>query len=185
MAGRLVILDRDGVINQDSDNFVKTPDEWLPINGAAEAVARLNLAGFTVAVATNQSGIGRKLIDRPSLEAIHDKMRQHVRAAGGDIDRIVYCPHAPDAGCDCRKPLPGLLHTLSRQYGVSLDGVAMIGDSLRDIDAAVAAGGYPVLVLTGNGNETAAALEGAGRQVATYQDLGAAADGLIAGARRR
>ena len=183
MSGGLVILDRDGVINRDSDAFVKTPDEWEPIEGSLKAIAELSSAGFHIAVATNQSGIGRKIIDRPSLEAIHNKMRRLVREAGGDIGKIVYCPHHPEDGCNCRKPAPGLLHDLSRLYGVSLEGVPVIGDSLRDIDAAVAGGARPILVLTGNGPKTERELEQRGRTVETFVDLGAAASALIAESR--
>jgi len=180
VSGGLLILDRDGVINKDSDAFVKTPDEWQPIDGSLEAIAALSSAGFDVAVASNQSGIGRKIIDRPSLEAIHNKMRRLIRESGGDIGKIVYCPHLPEDGCDCRKPAPGLLHDLSRLYGVSLEWVPVIGDSLRDIDAAVAAGARPVLVLTGNGRKTERELSEQGRSVECFVDLAAAASALIA-----
>jgi len=183
VSGGLVILDRDGVINRDSEAFVKTPDEWEPIEGSLKAITDLSSAGFDIAVASNQSGIGRKIIDRPSLEAIHNKMRRLVRESGGDIGKIVYCPHHPEDGCDCRKPAPGLLHKLSRFYGVSLEGVPVIGDSLRDIDAAVAAEARPILVLTGNGQKTERELEQQGRTVETFVDLAAAASALIAESR--
>lgn len=183
MAGGLVILDRDGVINHNSADFIRTPDEWLPIEGSIDAIADLCGAGFTVAVATNQSGIGRKLIDLPALEAMHEKMRRLVRGAGGDIARIVCCPHHPDEGCDCRKPAPGLYKKLARQFGVPLDGVPVIGDSVRDLEAATAVGARPMLVLTGNGQDAAATLrerEGAsGGPVETFADLAAAAAFLI------
>lgn len=179
MSKRLVILDRDGVINHDSVEFIKSPAEWLPIDGSIEAIAKLSGAGFTVAVASNQSGIGRRIIDPPALDAIHDKMLDTVKSAGGDIDRIVSCPHHPDDGCDCRKPAPGLLLRLGRQYGVPLDGVPVIGDSLRDLDAAVAVNARPILVLTGNGQDTAAELHQAGRSVETYLHLKDAAEELI------
>ena len=180
MRRRLVILDRDGVINHESAEFVKTPDEWRPIPGSIEAIARLSGAGFTVAVASNQSGIGRKLLDLPTLDTMHEKMRGLVRAAGGDVDRIVYCPHLPEDGCDCRKPLPGLYLKLARQYGMPLDGVPVIGDSPRDLEAARAVSARPILVLTGNGRQTQAALEERGEDVETYADLGAAAAALVA-----
>ena len=183
MSGRLVILDRDGVINHDSDAFVKSPSEWEPIDGSIEAIAELSNAGFTVAVATNQSGVGRKLIDLPTLEAIHKKMRQAVTAAGGDLGRIVFCPHHPDDNCDCRKPNPGLFNNLARQYGVPINGVPMIGDSGRDIAAAIAVSGRPILVLTGNGQNTAAVLLEKNEEVETYADLQAAAKQLIADGR--
>ena len=182
---KLVILDRDGVINHDSDAFICAPDDWHPIDGSLEGIAMLSAAGFEVAVATNQSGVGRKLLDRPTLEAIHEKMRNLVREAGGDLGRIVYCPHHPDDGCDCRKPLPGLLRRLSRQYGRSLDGVPVIGDSLRDIDAARAAGARAVLVLTGNGKRTAAEIAARGDEVETYADLRHAAAALTAEREKR
>jgi D-glycero-D-manno-heptose 1,7-bisphosphate phosphatase len=177
---KLVILDRDGVINHDSDEFIRTPNEWRPIEGSLEGIAMLSGAGFEVAVATNQSGVGRRLLDKPTLEVIHQKMRKLVRKAGGDLGKIVYCPHHPDDGCDCRKPLPGLFRRLSHQYGRSLDGVAMIGDSLRDIDAARAAGGRPILVLTGNGQHTAAEIAARGEEIETYADLYSAAAALTA-----
>ncbi len=180
MSGGLVILDRDGVINRDSEAFVKTPDEWEPIEGSLQAIADLSSAGFEIAVASNQSGVGRKIIDRPALEAIHNKMRRLVREAGGDIGKIVYCPHHPEDGCDCRKPAAGLLRDLSRLYGVSLERVPVIGDSLRDIDAAVAAEARPILVLTGNGQKTETELNEQGRTVETFVDLAAAANALIA-----
>lgn len=180
MSRRLVILDRDGVINRDSDAFIKSPDEWEALPGSLEAIGMLSAAGFDVAVATNQSGIGRKLLDRPALEAIHDKMRREARAHGGDIGKIEYCPHHPDDQCDCRKPEPGLLLKLSRSYGVPLENVLIIGDSLRDIDAARAVGGRPILVLTGNGKKTASEL--GERDVEIYPDLKAAVIGLTQGA---
>ena len=178
MARRLVILDRDGVINHDSTDFIRAPDEWNAIDGSIDAIVRLSAAGFDVAVATNQSGVGRKLLDLPALEAIHRKMRREVRDAGGDITRIVFCPHHPDDGCDCRKPGTALFTRLARELGVPLDGVPMIGDSVRDIEAATAVGGRPLLVLTGNGAETAAALDGR-IETLTFANLGDAATFLI------
>ena len=185
MAGGLIILDRDGVINQDSDDFIKTPDEWIPLSGSLEAIAALSSAGFEVAVASNQSGVGRKLIDGPALEAIHRKMQRLVREAGGDIGKIVFCPHHPDDGCECRKPAPGLLLDLSRRYGVSLSGVPIVGDSLRDIEAAMSVGGRPILVLTGNGQATAEKLRLRGDSVESYPNLLAVAHALIEERRRR
>ena len=130
------LLDRDGVINRDSQDFIKSPSEWVPIDGSLEAIARLTQNGFTVAVASNQSGIGRGLYDRATLAAIHRKMRRAAAAAGGAIDRIVFCPHRPEDGCECRKPAPGLLRRLGEHYGMALRGVPVIGDSLRDLEAA-------------------------------------------------
>ncbi len=179
MSARLVILDRDGVINEDSEDFIKSPDEWIPLAGSLEAIGRLSGAGFEVAVATNQSGIARKLLDEPALKAIHRKMHDLARDSGGDIGKVVYCPHHPDDDCDCRKPRPGLLLQLSRLLGVPLDNVPVIGDSSRDIDAALAVGARPLLVLTGNGRETAAALLERGVTVETFADLGEAVDMII------
>ena len=151
---KLVILDRDGVINHDSTSYIKSPEEWKPIPGSLEAIALLNQAGYRVLVATNQSGVGRGLFDMATLNAIHDKMHRALGQAGGRVDGIFYCPHAHDAGCACRKPRPGLLDEIARRFGVSLEGVPMIGDSLRDLQAAAAVGAQPVLVLTGKGKKT-------------------------------
>ena len=151
---KLVILDRDGVINHDSTSYIKSPAEWKPIPGSLEAIALLNQAGYRVLVATNHSGVGRGLFDMATLNAIHDKMHRALGLAGGRIDGIFYCPHAQDAGCNCRKPKPGLLEEIGRRFGVSLEGVPFIGDSLRDIEAALAVGAQPVLVLTGKGKKT-------------------------------
>ena len=146
---KLVILDRDGTINRASDEFVKSPEEWLPLPGSLEAISRLNHAGFHVVLATNQSGLGRGLFDMAALNAVHSHMVKMVAAAGGRIDAIFYCPHAPDEGCTCRKPAPGLLHQIQDRYGIDLHGVPYVGDSLRDMQAAQAAGCAPHLVLTG------------------------------------
>ena len=180
MSRRLVILDRDGVINHDSDEFIKTPAEWLPIDGSVDAIAKLSNAGFTVAVATNQSGIGRKLLDTQALDSMHDKLRTLVKDAGGEVGQIAYCPHHPDDGCDCRKPAPGLLKQLSNCYGIPLDGVPFVGDSERDLEAARAVNARPMLVLTGDGEKTAAELQRRGADVETFADLAAAAAALIA-----
>ena len=151
---KLIILDRDGVINQDSPSYIKSPEEWKPIPGSLEAIALLNQAGYRVLVATNQSGVGRGLFEMATLNEIHDKMHRALGMLGGRIDGIFYCPHAQDAGCSCRKPKPGLLEEISRRFGVSLEGVPFIGDSLRDLQAATAVGAQPVLVLTGKGKTT-------------------------------
>ena len=153
---KLVILDRDGVINQDRDQFIKTPDEWKPIPGSLEAIARLNQAGYRVVVATNQSGVGRGLMDMVTLSAIHDKMHKALAQFGGRIDAVFYCPHAQDANCSCRKPKPGLLEDIGRRFNVGLADVPCIGDSLRDLQAAAQVGALPILVLTGKGQQTAA-----------------------------
>lgn len=146
---KLVILDRDGTINRASDEFVKSPEEWQPLPGSLEAISRLNHAGFHVVLATNQSGLGRGLFDMAALNAVHSHMVKMVAAAGGRIDAIFYCPHAPDEGCTCRKPAPGLLYQIQERYGIDLHGVPYVGDSLRDMQAAHAAGCAPHLVLTG------------------------------------
>jgi len=151
---KLVILDRDGTINHDSDQHIKSPAEWKPIKGSLEAIARLTQAGWRVVVATNQSGIGRGLFDMATLNAIHDTMHRAVHQAGGRIDAIFFCPHAGDANCECRKPKPGMLLEIAKRMNVELDGVPMVGDSLRDLQAAAAAGARPVLVLTGKGKKT-------------------------------
>ena len=151
MTMKLIILDRDGTINEDSDEFVKTPEEWQPLPGALEAIARLNHAGWHVVVASNQSGLGRGLFEVSSLNAIHTKMSKLLAAAGGRIDAVFYCPHAPDENCPCRKPNPGLLEQIGERYGLDLRGVPMVGDSARDVLAGVAAGCEPHLVLTGKG----------------------------------
>jgi len=175
----LVVLDRDGVINQESDEFIKSAAEWKPLEGSLEGISLLSRSGFTVAVASNQSGIGRGLFDRNTLYSIHRKMRRAVRAAGGSIDCIVFCPHLPDDHCDCRKPAPGLLMRLGRRYGVSLQGVPVIGDSERDLAAARAAGARPVLVLSGNGRKTRAELDRLHVPVECYENLLAAARALV------
>jgi len=151
---KLVILDRDGTINQDSDQYIKSPAEWKPIPGSLEAIARLTQGGWRVAVATNQSGLSRGLFDMSALNSIHAEMHRAVGQAGGRIDAIFFCPHAADSNCECRKPKPGLLREIASRFGVELEGVPMIGDSLRDVTAAAAAGAQPWLVLTGNGRKT-------------------------------
>ena len=153
---QLVILDRDGVINEDSDAYIKSLDEWIPYPGAIDAIARLSQAGFTVAVATNQSGIARGYYNESTLADMHDQLRSLVDAAGGHIAHIAYCPHGPNDGCSCRKPLPGLLHEIQRVLGLNtLVGGWMVGDSLRDLQAGEACGCRTVLVKTGKGENTA------------------------------
>jgi D-glycero-D-manno-heptose 1,7-bisphosphate phosphatase len=152
---RLVILDRDGVINEDSDEYIKSPSEWKPIRGSLEAIARLHRAGWRVVVATNQSGIARRLFDLDTLARIHQTMHQRVSASGGLIDAVFFCPHGPDDNCSCRKPRPGMLHDIASRLRIDLTGVPAIGDSLRDLQAAAAAGARPVLVKTGKGFGTA------------------------------
>jgi D-glycero-D-manno-heptose 1,7-bisphosphate phosphatase len=151
---KLVILDRDGVINYDSPSYIKSPDEWKPIPRSLDAIARLTQADYRVVVATNQAGVGRGLIEMATLNAIHDKMHRAVGQAGGRIDAVFYCPHAMEANCGCRKPKPGLLEDIGRRFNASVKDVPCIGDSLRDLQAAAAVGAQPILVLTGKGAQT-------------------------------
>ncbi|MEQ8208069.1 MAG: D-glycero-beta-D-manno-heptose 1,7-bisphosphate 7-phosphatase [Woeseia sp.] len=167
----LVILDRDGVINRDSKSFVKSVAEWQPLPGSLEAIGMLTRAGIPVAVASNQSGIGRGLFSRDTLYAMHRKLRRLAREHGGEIGRILYCPHLPDAGCDCRKPAPGMINNLVSLYGVEQQRVIVVGDSVRDLDAAAAAGAEPVLVLTGNGSRSAIELHDRQQKVSAFDDL--------------
>ena len=151
---RLVVLDRDGTINHDSDQYIKSPAEWKPIKGSLGAIALLTQYGYRVVVATNQSGIARGLFDMATLNAIHETMHKAVALAGGRIDAVFFCPHAADANCECRKPNPGMLREIGRRMNVALAGVPMVGDAQRDLQAAAAVGGQPVLVLTGKGRRT-------------------------------
>jgi len=151
---KLVILDRDGTINHDSDDYIKSVAEWRPIPGSLEAIARLTQAGYRVAVATNQSGIARGLFDTSTLIAIHDTLQRAAHQAGGRIDAFVFCPHAADAGCRCRKPQAGMLLEVARRFNVSPADAWMVGDAQRDLEAAAAAKARPVLVLTGKGEAT-------------------------------
>jgi D-glycero-D-manno-heptose 1,7-bisphosphate phosphatase len=179
-SARLIVLDRDGTINHDSDQFIKAPDEWRPIPGALEAIARLHHAGFRVVVATNQSGVGRGLYDMATLNAIHDKMHRAVAQAGGRIDAVFFCPHAADSKCECRKPRAGMLQEIGKRFNVDLAGVPCIGDGLRDLQAAEAVGAQPMLVLTGKGERT---LRDGGfpRSTVIFPDLAFAAAALLAG----
>jgi D-glycero-D-manno-heptose 1,7-bisphosphate phosphatase len=175
----LVILDRDGVINEDSDAYIKSPDEWLPIPGSLEAIAQLTQSGARVVVATNQSGIARGLFTIDTLLAIHDKMLRNVSDAGGHIDAIFFCPHGPNDGCSCRKPLPGLYQQIAERLDVSLAGVPAIGDAYRDLAAARAVGADPILVRSGKGERTLAA----GKNLAgvrVFADLAEAVETLLA-----
>ncbi len=178
---KLVILDRDGTINQDRDDYVKSPDEWVPLPGSLEAIARLNHAGWHVVVASNQSGLGRGLFDVATLNAMHTKFYKLLAAAGGRVDAVFYCPHGPEEACQCRKPQPGLFDQIRERYGLDLKGVPAVGDSLRDLQAGAAAGCDPHLVLTGKGE----ALRGQPLpahfppETRTHADLGAFADWLL------
>ena len=153
---KLIVLDRDGVINVDSDQFIKSPDEWKPIPGSLEAIARLNESGWRVVVASNQSGVGRGLFDMDTLNAINEKMTKAIGQAGGRLDAIFFCPHSADSTCDCRKPRPGMFLQIAERFNVDMRGVPVVGDSLRDLQAGVAVGCQPYLVLTGKGAKTQA-----------------------------
>ena len=151
---KLCILDRDGVINHDSDQYIKSPAEWRPIAGSIEAIARLNQAGYRIAVATNQSGIGRGLFDMATLNAINDKMMELVFRQGGRIDAIFFCPHTAAENCGCRKPRTGMFEEIAARFHTELKGVPVVGDALKDLQSAEAVGAQPVLVLTGKGRIT-------------------------------
>lgn len=156
---KLVILDRDGVINEDSDAFVKSESEWIPLSGAITAMAELCKAGFTLVVATNQSGLARNLFDLDDLEAMHAKMGQLVEAQGGQVSAVFYCPHGPEDGCNCRKPKSGLIDAIEAEFDTSASGVPLVGDSLRDLEAGINKGCDPILVLTGKGEKTHSAIQ--------------------------
>lgn len=177
---KLIVLDRDGVINYDSDQFIKSPDEWIAIPGSLEAIARLNHAGYRVVIATNQSGIGRGLFDIGTLNAIHNKMHRALAIAGGRIDAVFFCPHSGDSQCECRKPRAGMLREIGSRFGVDLTGVPVLGDSLRDLQAAEVVGAQPMLMLTGKGEKT---LRDGGfpSDTVIFPDLAFAATALIVG----
>jgi D-glycero-D-manno-heptose 1,7-bisphosphate phosphatase len=175
---KLIILDRDGVINHDSDSFIKSPSEWIPIPGSLEAIARLNQAGYRVVVATNQSGIARGLFNIVTLNAIHQKMHTAAQQVGADIDAVFFCPHSADDNCDCRKPKPGMLHEIAKRFNVSLKGVPNVGDALRDLQAGYVAGCTPYLVLTGKGEQTRTK-GGLPPGTAIYPNLAAVVDHLL------
>ena len=174
---KLIILDRDGTINEDSDQHIKSPQEWKPIKGSLEAIGRLVQEGYRIVVATNQSGIARGLFDTQTLFSIHDTLQRAAAQVGGRVDAFFFCPHAADSGCMCRKPQPGMLLEAARRFNVPLKSVYMVGDAQRDLEAAAAAGARPVLVLTGKGKKT----REAGRLppgTQTFADLAAFADHL-------
>ena len=176
---KLIILDQTGVINQSSDTFIKSPDEWIPIPGSLEAIARLTHSGYRIIIATNQSGIGRGLLDMATYNTINDKMYKAVNQAGGRIDAIFFCPHSSTDKCSCRKPATGLFDEIMQRYGVNLSNVPAIGDSLKDLQAAVAAGAIPILVLTGKGQTTRTEKEmPAHTQI--FENLAMAVDALVA-----
>ncbi len=180
---KLVILDRDGVINQDSNNYIKSVDEWLPLEGSIEAITYLYKSGYTVVVATNQSGLSRGLFDLDDLEAIHSKLRVLVEAAGGELAAIFYCPHGPDDHCNCRKPKPGLIDAIEAEFNTTAQGVPLVGDSLRDLQAGVSKGCVPILVKTGKGRETLKSLAAQPQpelqRTAVFEHLKEAADYIV------
>lgn len=173
-----IVLDRDGVINQDSDDFIRSVADWEPIAGSMDAIARLTQAGFDVFVFTNQSGVARGLFDQLALAAIHERMLQQVKAAGGCLRGIYVCPHGPNDECACRKPRPGLLRQIERDFDVAWTGVPVVGDSRRDLDAALAVGARPILVETGKGQRTLR--DGLPRPAEVYPDLAHVVDRLLA-----
>ena len=177
-SARFVMIDRDGVINEDSGDFIKSVAEWRPIAGSLEAIAALHRAGWRVVVVTNQSGIGRGLYDEAALASIHRHMLAQVRAAGGDLAGVYYCPHLPEDNCECRKPRPGMFRALERELNVSVTGAPYIGDRLSDIEAAEGIGARPMLVRTGTGAATEQLL--GTHVVAVFDDLAAAARSLLA-----
>jgi D-glycero-D-manno-heptose 1,7-bisphosphate phosphatase len=179
---KLVILDRDGVINRDSATFIKNPNEWIPIPGSLEAIALLNQHGYRVAVATNQSGIARGYFDMATLNAIHDKMHKALAQVGGRIDAVFYCPHAADDHCECRKPKTGMLEEIGRRFNIELNKVPGVGDALRDLQAFDKAGCQPYLVRTGKGEETYN-LADVPMNTIVVADLAAAVQDIIAGDR--
>jgi D-glycero-D-manno-heptose 1,7-bisphosphate phosphatase len=167
----LIVLDRDGVINEDSDTYIRSLSDWQPIGGSIKAIAALSQAGFTIAVATNQSGLSRGYLSLEDLEAIHDKLCQQVEEAGGQIAGIFYCPHLPEEGCSCRKPATGLLQAIEDEVGESPRGAIFIGDSLKDLQAARAYGCRPMLVKTGKGTTTLAGLQSAELLLTDYEKV--------------
>ena len=174
----LIILDRDGVINYDSADYIKSADEWIPIPGSMEAISRLSQNGYRIIIVSNQSGISRKKFTIDDLNGIHQKMIMHLGQFGGSIEAIVFCPHGPRQGCDCRKPKPGMLFDIANRLRISLKDIYFVGDSQRDLDAAQAAGAKPVLVRTGNG----ALLDDSGSvpvDVPVYTDLAEFVDTLL------
>lgn len=175
---KLIILDRDGVINQDSDDYIKSTDEWQAIPGSLEAIARLTHNGYRIVVASNQSGLARGKLTIETLNAIHHKMHDQISRYGGVIEAVFFCPHGPDDGCSCRKPEPGLYNEIARRLHVSLEGVISIGDKLSDVEAARTAGASPVLVKTGKGQSIVDNNE-LPDDVPVYDDLAAAVDELI------
>lgn len=174
---KVIILDRDGVINQDSESYIKNPDEWIPIDGSLTAIARLHHAGYRVVVATNQAGIGRGLFDIDMLNGIHEKMHKMVHEAGGHIDAVFFCPDA-NQDSDCRKPNPGMLKDIAQRLNIELNHVPVVGDALRDIQAAQAVKAKPILVRTGKGAGTLAGLKDT-KGLGIFDDLKATVDFIL------
>jgi D-glycero-D-manno-heptose 1,7-bisphosphate phosphatase len=178
---KLIILDRDGVINHDSDAYIKSADEWIPVDGSLQAIARLNRAGYTVAVASNQSGIARGYFDLQALSTMHKKMQDMLTEVGGRVDGVFFCPHGPRDKCSCRKPLPGLLQQIAQRFSVKLNDVFFVGDTLSDLQCAHNAGAKPVLVKTGKGAHTLLVKDENGfADVPVFKDLSEVVDALLA-----
>jgi D-glycero-D-manno-heptose 1,7-bisphosphate phosphatase len=180
---KLLVLDRDGTLNRSRDDYVASPDEWEALPGALEAVARLNQAGWRVVIATNQSGIGRGLFDMASLNAIHAKLHRQLAAVGGRLEAVFFCPHAPEDGCHCRKPEPGLFEQIGQRFGVPLADVRVAGNAMRHVQAGAAAGCSTHLLLTGQSEhlrEADDAAIGAPPNTHVHEDLSAFADWLLA-----
>lgn len=182
-ATKLVILDRDGVINVERADFVKSADEWIAIDGSIEAIAQLHKAGFTVVIATNQSGLAREKFDLDDLEAMHAKFTALVEDAGGEVGAIFYCPHSPEANCYCRKPKAGLIEAIEAEFNASAESMPFVGDSLRDLQACLVKGCHPILVRTGNGEKTLTEIDSCsdfdGVEVNTFDNLAAATPYII------
>lgn len=176
---KLIILDRDGVINEDSDDYIKSVDEFIPIPGSLEAIGKLTKAGYTIAVATNQSGIARGYYDRATLDAMHTKLAQLLSTFGGKIDKYFVCPHGPDDQCDCRKPKSGLFAQIAAHYQMNLQGIPAIGDSFRDLQAGQPYGTQAILVRTGKGERTLAKHANELREVAIFPNLREAVSALL------
>jgi D-glycero-D-manno-heptose 1,7-bisphosphate phosphatase len=179
-----LILDRDGVINYDSDAFIKSADEWYPLPGSLESIAALNAAGYRIVVISNQSGLARGLFDQDALNTIHKKFKQLLEQKGGQIEHIYFCPHGPDDHCACRKPLPGLFKQFAKDFGVKLEGIYALGDSVRDLEAAHSAGASSVLLRTGKGRQSVKSLRALSddnplRHVPIYNDLASFTEALL------
>jgi D-glycero-D-manno-heptose 1,7-bisphosphate phosphatase len=177
---KLIVLDRDGVINRDSDAYIKSVDEWIPIEGSLEAIARLNHGGYTVVVASNQSGIARGYFDIETLSAMHRKMDSMLEKIGGRVDAVFYCPHGPDDGCNCRKPKPGMLLEIGQRFNVPLSNVIFIGDSVADVKAATSASAKTMLVRTGKGVKAEKILRAEFKAaIPVFDDLAAAVTAIL------